>query len=65
MVIHNEIFDTYRIRKKITMQQKLKKINDAVDFLTDNNYTVIDPNGKILNKKINEEKEELSSNNER
>jgi hypothetical protein len=46
------------------MQQKLKKINDAVDFLTDNNYTVIDPNGKILNKKINEEKEELSSNNE-
>ena len=60
MVIHNEIFDSYRIK----MKQKIKDIEKAINVLTSYGYTVIDPDAEVLTKNTNEEKEELSSNNE-
>jgi len=68
MVIHNEIFESYRIK----MKQKVKDIEKSADVLMRYGYTVIDPDGEVLNKENNEKKEdlpnkeeeELSSNNE-
>ena len=60
MVIHNEIFESYRIK----MKQKIEDIEKAINVLTGYCYTVIGPDGEVLTKNTNEEKEELSSNNE-
>tara|TARA_R100001440_G_scaffold1340_1_gene4451 strand:- start:4946 stop:5110 length:165 start_codon:yes stop_codon:yes gene_type:complete len=54
------------------MKQKVKDIEKSADVLMRYGYTVIDPDGEVLNKENNEKKEdlpnkeeeELSSNNE-
>jgi hypothetical protein len=43
MVIHNEIFDTYRLEQK--------EINKAVQLLKKNKYTIFDQDGNKVNDK--------------
>jgi|OM-RGC.v1.036141754 hypothetical protein len=49
MPISNEIFETYR------MQEKLRKESEAVRFLANQGFTILDTKGNIINKhNINE-----------
>tara|TARA_R100001015_G_C4556591_1_gene117295 strand:+ start:503 stop:652 length:150 start_codon:yes stop_codon:yes gene_type:complete len=43
-MIHNEIFDTYR------MQEKAKAINNSIKLLLEHNYKIVDLEGNILTK---------------
>tara|TARA_R100000654_G_scaffold64526_1_gene92126 strand:- start:426 stop:569 length:144 start_codon:yes stop_codon:yes gene_type:complete len=45
MPISNEIFETYRI------QQKAKAIQASIELLIEHNYTILDLEGNILQKK--------------
>ena len=42
MVIHNEIFDSYRIEEQ--------KIEEAIRLLVKNNYKIIDSNNQLIYK---------------
>ena len=44
MPISNEIFETYR------MQERLRKQTDAIKFLAEEGFTILDTKGNIINK---------------
>jgi len=50
MPISNEIFETYR------MQERLRKQTDAIKYLANQGFTILDTKGNIINKhNINEQ----------